>query len=111
MISEEDINMARKDLTKYGVEWRKRKRSCLDILDAICESADLNRKDFIVKTQISNYKFRINLDWRFMKILKLMFWTICLESKMYLLFMILKLTIHFKHSDKKLFLKFMKFNY
>lgn len=49
MISEEDINKARQDLVKYANEWRKRKRGCMDILDMICESADLNRKEFMVR--------------------------------------------------------------
>lgn len=48
MISEEEINLARKDLSKYGNEWKKRKRECNDMIDAICEGADLNKKDFIV---------------------------------------------------------------
>lgn len=48
MISEEEVNTAKKDLVKYGTEWKKRKRGCIDIMDTICESADLNRKEFIV---------------------------------------------------------------
>jgi hypothetical protein len=48
MISEEEINEARKDLVKYGTEWRKRKRECMNMIDVICEGADLNRKEFIV---------------------------------------------------------------
>ncbi len=48
MISEEEINQARHDLVRYGNEWKKRKRACMEILDMICESADLNRKEFMV---------------------------------------------------------------
>lgn len=48
MISEEEVNQVKVDVTKYGNEWRKRKRACMDIIDQICESADLNRKEFIV---------------------------------------------------------------
>jgi hypothetical protein len=49
MISEEEVNAAKKDLIKNANEWKKRKRACNDIIDAICESADLNKKDFIVR--------------------------------------------------------------
>lgn len=52
MISEEQINQARNDLVRFGNEWKKRKRACMEILDMICESADLNRKEFMV-----------SLDW------------------------------------------------
>lgn len=48
MVSEEEINAAKKGLNLYGNEWKKRKRACIDIVDMICESADLNKKDFIV---------------------------------------------------------------
>ncbi len=48
MISEEEIEKAKKDVIRFGNEWRKRKRGCMEIVDTICESADLNRKEFIV---------------------------------------------------------------
>ena len=28
-------------------EWKKRKRGCMDVIDAINESAGMNRRDFI----------------------------------------------------------------
>ena len=31
MISEEEINEARKDVVKHGNEWKKRKRACMDM--------------------------------------------------------------------------------
>ncbi len=31
MISEEEINAAKIDLTRYGNEWKKRKRGCMDM--------------------------------------------------------------------------------
>jgi hypothetical protein len=52
MISEEDIDKARKDVARQHVEWRKRKRGCMEIIDTICEGADLNRKEFIKKLGI-----------------------------------------------------------
>ena len=54
MISEEEVNESKKDLLKYANEWKKRKRGCIDIIDTICESADMNRKEFIVSALISN---------------------------------------------------------
>lgn len=48
MISEEEVNLAKVDVTKFGNEWKKRKRACMEIVEAICESADLNKKDFMV---------------------------------------------------------------
>lgn len=66
MISEEEVNQVKVDVTKYGNEWRKRKRACMDIIDTICESADLNRKEFIVRLQQFNSdlqkKLGIDLD-------------------------------------------------
>ena len=52
MISEADIDKSKKDVTRYFTEWRKRKRACMEIIDTICESADLNRKEFIKKLGI-----------------------------------------------------------
>lgn len=48
MVSEADIDGAKKSVLRFSLEWRKRKRACMDIIDQICESADFNRKDFIV---------------------------------------------------------------
>lgn len=31
MISEEEINEAKRDVIKYGNEWKKRKRGCMDM--------------------------------------------------------------------------------
>jgi hypothetical protein len=47
---------------RFGNEWRKRKRGCMEIIDMICESADMNRKDFIVRVQHFLY-FNIEKDW------------------------------------------------
>lgn len=49
MVSEADIEKAKKDVLRFGNEWRKRKRACMEIVDTICESADLNRKEFLVR--------------------------------------------------------------
>ena len=50
MVSEADIEKSKKDGDRFGLEWRKRKRNCMEIIDTICESADLNRKEFIVSS-------------------------------------------------------------
>ena len=49
MMSAEDLEKSKKELLKFGNEWKKRKRACMEIVDVISESADLNRKEFIVK--------------------------------------------------------------
>lgn len=69
MISEEEVATAKKDLLKYGNEWKKRKRNCNDIIDAICEGADLNKKDFIVSI-VRNNSDRKNWGWSWMRISK-----------------------------------------
>jgi hypothetical protein len=48
-VSEADIEQAKKGVVRYLNEWRKRKRGCMEIIDTICESADLNRKEFLKK--------------------------------------------------------------
>ena len=48
LVSEADIDKAKKDVTRFCNEWRKRKRACNEIIDTICESADLNKKEFVV---------------------------------------------------------------
>lgn len=48
MVSEEEVNKAKSEITKYGNEWKKRKKACMEIIDIICENADLNTKELIV---------------------------------------------------------------
>ena len=65
MISEEEVNKARKDLVRFGNEWKKRKRECMDIVSMICDGANLKNKDFMVRIIISHkYQFRILQEWR-----------------------------------------------
>lgn len=49
MVSEEEIEKAKKDVARFCTEWRKRKRGCMDIVDMISESMDMNRKEFFKK--------------------------------------------------------------
>lgn len=53
MISEEQVNISKKQVDLYAKEWRRRKRGCMEIIDIICESTDCNRKDFIVNFKIN----------------------------------------------------------
>ena len=46
------MHKAETRLKKYQAEWRKRKRGCMDILDIISESMDMNRKELIKKVGI-----------------------------------------------------------
>lgn len=52
LISEGEIDQAKKDVTRFCNEWRKRKRACNEIIETICESADLNKRDFVKKLGI-----------------------------------------------------------
>ncbi len=47
VITEEEINSWEQAVKKYFLEWRKRKRGCMDILDAISESTEIGRKELI----------------------------------------------------------------
>ena len=69
MVSDEDITQAKKDVARFCTEWRKRKRECNEIVDQICESADLKKKDFMNKVglevdedsvleQVANERYR-----------------------------------------------------
>jgi hypothetical protein len=48
LVSEGEIDQAKKDVARFCNEWRKRKRACNEIIETICESADLNKRDFVV---------------------------------------------------------------
>ena len=49
LVSEGEIDQAKKDVSRFCNEWRKRKRACNEIIETICESADLNKRDFVVR--------------------------------------------------------------
>lgn len=62
LVSEEDIEKGRKEMGRYCQEWRKRKRACMEIIDMISESADMNRKEFIKKLGIeTDEEARVNI--------------------------------------------------
>lgn len=63
LVSDEEINLAKKDVTRFCTEWRKRKRACNEIVDQICESADLKKKDFMSKVGLEvdeDYNVNVN---------------------------------------------------
>lgn len=63
MVSEEEIENAKKEVMKYCNEWKKRKRACMEIVDVISESADINRKEFIKKVGIeTDEECKVNIN-------------------------------------------------
>eukprot|EP00347_Sterkiella_histriomuscorum_P015648 403356227 len=63
MISEEEVNEAKQAMLKYGNEWKKRKRACMDIVDTICEGAEMGRKEFFNKVSLElDEDFKININ-------------------------------------------------
>jgi hypothetical protein len=52
LITQAEINKADANLKKMQMEWKRRKRGCTDAIDAISESVDMNRKEFIKKLGI-----------------------------------------------------------
>lgn len=51
-LTEAELNKAEALLKKWGLEWKRRKRGCMDALNAIAESMDINPKEFAKKVQI-----------------------------------------------------------
>lgn len=46
-ISEADMKKIEAKAKEYQQEWKKRKRGCMDMINAITENMDKNRKDFM----------------------------------------------------------------
>ena len=44
--------MYEQKLKKYCLEWKKRKRGCMEVLDTIAENADINRRELMVKVGV-----------------------------------------------------------
>ena len=49
VITQSEINKAETLLKKFQREWKRRKRGCMDVVDQVSESVDMNRKDFMKK--------------------------------------------------------------
>lgn len=48
-VTEEEVNEVKTDYSKYQKHWRTRRRACLEIVDMICDSVDMNRREFFEK--------------------------------------------------------------
>lgn len=48
-VTEEEVEEVKSDYTKYQKHWRTRRRACFEITDMICDSVDLNRREFFEK--------------------------------------------------------------
>jgi 26S proteasome regulatory subunit (ATPase 3-interacting protein) len=46
-ISEEDMKKIEVKVKEYQLEWKRRKRGCMDMVNAVSENMDKNRKDFM----------------------------------------------------------------
>ncbi|CDW91633.1 tbpip domain-containing protein [Stylonychia lemnae] len=52
LVTQDEINKADKKLKNMQQEWKRRKKACMEIVDQISESAEMNRKDFIKKLNL-----------------------------------------------------------
>jgi hypothetical protein len=48
-VTEEEVEEVKNDYSKYQKHWRARRRACIEITDMICDSVDLNRREFFEK--------------------------------------------------------------
>ena len=48
-VTEEEVEEVKNDYTKYQKHWRMRRRACYEIVDMICDSVNLNRREFFEK--------------------------------------------------------------
>ena len=49
LLTEKDLCKAENEMKKLQNEWKRRKRGCMDVVNVIAESMEMNRKDFIKK--------------------------------------------------------------
>lgn len=52
LVTEAELQKAEKDLKKWQMEWKKRKRATQDVINTISESMDMNNKVFAQKVGI-----------------------------------------------------------
>ena len=45
-MTEEEVDRVKNDYNRYQKAWRVRRRACHEIVDMICDSADLRRAEF-----------------------------------------------------------------
>lgn len=51
-VTEEEVDQVKNDYVKFQKFWRTRRRAAHDIADMICDSVDMNRKEFFEKVGI-----------------------------------------------------------
>ena len=51
-MTEVELQKAEKDLKKWQMEWKKKKRGCMECASTMSEMMDMNRKTFIEKCGI-----------------------------------------------------------
>lgn len=49
LVTPGELAKAEAGLKKVQMEWKRRRRACMEVVDAISESMDMNKKDFIKK--------------------------------------------------------------
>lgn len=49
LVTEQELLKAENNLKKWQLEWKKRKRGCMDVVCSIAESMDMNNKVFVAK--------------------------------------------------------------
>ena len=52
LITQSEIQKAEANLKKYQLEWKRRRKGCMEATDQISESVEMNRKDFVKKIGI-----------------------------------------------------------
>jgi len=48
ILTEAELNKAEQTLKKTQLEWKRRRKGCMEVVDTISESVEMNRKEFIV---------------------------------------------------------------
>ena len=51
-VTEEEVDQVKNDYVKFQKFWRTRRRAAHDIADMICDSVDMNRKEFFEQVGI-----------------------------------------------------------
>lgn len=52
LVTEAELQKAEKECNKWQLEWKKKRRATYDVVNALSESMDMDKKVFISKTGI-----------------------------------------------------------
>ena len=52
LVTEKELEKAEKDLKKWQLEWKKKKRGTHDVAAGLSDSMDMNKKTFLEKVEI-----------------------------------------------------------